>query len=401
MNATQQAGFIHTIAGTGESGYQGDGGTASHASLNEPKNLAVDRIGNVYIADSENHAVRRIDRATGKISTVAGRPREQGGSSRAGGPSEILPGEDPFADGTADVTSRFTQQPDLSGTVRYVTGDRRSGDRFSGDHGPATEAVLNFPTAVAVDGDGNVYISDTMNHRVRRVDAQSGVITTVAGTGAPRYTGDGGPAVAASLNEPVGLVLDPDGNLYIADQSNHRVRMIDAKTGNIHTIAGTGQAAYNGDGMAAADACLAGPSGLVLGEDGELYIADTFNGRIRAVNLVTLSIRTIAGDGGDYRYQGPAESPCASLSRPFGIAVDPRGNLLVTDSDNHLLRRWSRKDGRLERVAGTGRSSWGGDGGPALEADLNYPFGVAVDREGNILIADTFNHRIRMIAGFV
>ncbi len=402
VNVTLKTGFIHTIAGAGEPGFRGDGEAATNACLNEPKNLTVDAAGNIYIADSENHAIRKIDRASGRLSTVAGRAGEsQHLPQPAVSGSDIRSEEDPFAESTADGNNRFTQQSDLSGTVRYVTGGSAAGRRFAGDGGPATEAWLNFPTAVAVDAEGHLYIADTMNHRIRRVDANTGLITTIAGTGTPRYAGDGGPATSAALNEPVGLALDRRGNLFVADQSNNRVRMIDAATGEICTIAGTGQAAYNGDGMPAVDACLAGPSGLVFGEDGDLYIADTFNGRIRAVNLTTHVVRTAVGDGGDYRYQGPHEAPSASVSRPFAIAFDPRGNLLITDSDSHLLRRWNRHDLRLERIAGTGKASWGGDGGSALEADLNYPFGVAVDRNGNILIADTFNHRVRMIVGTV
>jgi len=146
--------------------------------------------------------------------------------------------------------------------------------------------------------------------------------------------------------------------------------------------------------MPAAEASLAGPSGLATGTDGTLYVADTFNGRIRAVDPATGTISTMIGDGGEYRYQGPTEPSSGSLSRPSGIALDADGNLLITDSDNHLVRRWERATRRIDRVAGVGGAHEKGDGGPALEAALCYPFGVVVDRDGHLFVADTFNHRI-------
>jgi len=185
--------------------------------------------------------------------------------------------------------------------------------------------------------------------------------------------------------------------LYIADQSNNRVRMINLATGIIQSVAGTGSSGYNGDGIPAIEASLAGPSGLAVGMDGTLYIADTFNGRIRAIHPLTGIITTVVGDGGDYRYQGPVDASSASLSRPSGIAVDFHGNVVVTDSDNHLVRRWERSTGRIERIAGIGEPSDKGDGGPALEAGLSYPFGIVVDRDAHLLVADTFNHRIREV----
>ncbi len=390
---------IHTLAGTGEPGYAGDGGPCRRAALNEPKGLTVDSSGNLVIADSENHVIRRLDRATGVITTVAGVADEPGPPAGAvQNMAERQPmEEDPF-DETASTTMRgYKQQADLSGTVRYVVNGTTLPKRFSGDGGPASQSHLNFPTAVAVDRQGNVYIADTMNHRVRVVDAGTGIITTIAGVGQPRYGGDGGPATAAGLNEPAAVVLNGRGTLYIADQSNNRVRAVDLATGHIRTIAGTGTAAYNGDGIPATEASLAGPSGLACGEDGTLFIADTFNGRIRAIDPGTGVIRTEVGDGGEYRYQSEAEAPSASLSRPSGIALDRAGNLVLTDSDNHLVRRWDRSTGLIERISGGGTTGAGGDGGFAVHAGLNYPFGIAVDGDGRILIADTFNHRIREI----
>jgi sugar lactone lactonase YvrE len=400
MLVSTKPGTISTVAGNGQPGHSGDGGPAVAASVNEPKNIAIGPGGHLFIADSENHVVRRVDLHTGVIVTIAGRSMEPIPGEVAGGvQDDPLPmdEDDPLGGPTQEVTSRFTQSRDVSGTVRFVTGTQPGAKRFSGDGGPAVEAQLNFPGAVAVDEQGHVYIADTMNHRIRKVDANSGVITSIAGTGQKRWSGDGGPAVSAALNEPVALALDRNGRLYIADQSNHRVRRLDLATGIITTVAGTGEAAYSGDGMPGHEAALSGPSGLAVGVDGTLYIADTFNGRIRKVDVDTGVISTVAGDGSEYRYQGNPDEFSTSLSRPYGIALEADRHLLVTDSDSHLIRRWHRLKKIITRVAGIGTAGYSGDGGLPLESSLNYPFGVAVDHQGNIYIADTFNHRIRMI----
>ena len=389
------------MAGHGEAGHAGDGGPAVTASLNEPKSIAVDGAGHLYIADSENHVIRRVDLKTGVIATIAGRPNNfGGGAQRADMDHDPLPmdEEDPLGGPTQEMTSRFTQSRDVSGTVRFVTGTQPGSKRFSGDGACAVDALLNFPGAVAIDAHGHVYIADTMNHRIRKVDAKSGIITTIAGTGQKRWSGDGGAATSAALNEPTALALDQKGYLYIADQSNHRVRRVDLETGTITTVAGTGEAGYGGDGMAGQDAGLSGPSGLAVAADGTLYIADTFNGRIRKIEAGTGIITTAVGDGNEYRYQGNPQELSTSLSRPYGIALDAEGHLLITDSDSHLIRRWHRQKKIITRVAGNGVAGYGGDGGVALDSTLNYPFGVAVDDDGNIYIADTFNHRIRVIA---
>jgi sugar lactone lactonase YvrE len=399
MSTDLKTGLIRTVAGTGDPGWSGDGAGALAACLNEPKSLTLDSEGNLFIADSENHVVRKIDRKTNCIRTVAG--RIQGGESGANpvSPIPVAEGVDdyPFAE-SGTVNSHAFTQIDLSGTVRYVVSGTTPTKRFSGDGGPADQALLNFPTAVAVDRAGHLYIADTLNHRVRRVDAVTGVITTVAGLGQPRCFGDGRLAVDTGLNEPAALAVSDEGVLYIADQSNNRVRAVDLATGVICTVAGTGTAAYNGDDVAAMETGLAGPSGLALASDGTLFIADSFNGRIRAVDPVIGLIRTVVGDGGEYRYQGPDEPPSNSLSRPSGIALDEEGNLYFTDSDNHLVRRWDRITGRIERIAGVGVAHYGGDEGAALDAGLSYPFGIVLDRAGHLLVADTFNHRIREIA---
>jgi DNA-binding beta-propeller fold protein YncE len=391
---------INTLAGSGEPGYSGDGGSATLACLNEPKGVALDRHGNVYVADSENHVIRKIDRTTGIISTIAGLSvrEDEEMIDRPNGTS-VVTEEDPLAehDPATSSHSSYRQHTDLSGTVRYWTNRPSSLQRYAGDGGAAVCARLNFPTAVAVDREGNVYIADTMNHRVRVVKAAIGVISTLVGTGQARFSGDGGPAHQATLNEPAALILDEQHRLYIADQSNHRIRVVNLNTGVIQTIAGTGAAMYDGDGKPAIDTALAGPGGLALADD-RLYIADTFNGRIRCVQLSTGRISTVAGDGAAYRYESPSDPPSPSLARPTGIAIDHDGDLVLTDSDNHLVRQWDWASGTASCLAGNGGPSYSGDHGAAKEAGLRYPFGIVVDRDGSLLVADTFNHRIRLLA---
>jgi sugar lactone lactonase YvrE len=394
MSVDARTGIIRTVVGNGEAAWSGDGGAAAAACLNEPKSVALDRDGNLLIADSENHVIRKVDRTSGLITTVAGCTSAH--TSTVMNKAAVPAADDPLNEGSSSAEAAFVQQSDLSGTVRYVVNGVASTKRFGGDGGPALDALLNFPTAIAVDAEGDVYIADTMNHRIRRVDARTGLITTIAGVGLPRFGGDGGPSVAAGLNEPAALAVH-GARLYVADQSNNRIRMVDLRTGMITTVAGTGTATFNGDGRHATEAALAGPSGITVGTDGRLYIADTFNGRIRAVDPVTGKIETVVGDGGEYRYQGEMEAPSPSLSRPSGIAVDGDGNVLMSDSDNHLVRRWDRLAGRIDRVAGIGIASYGGDGKTPLEASLNYPFGIVMDQHNHLFVADTFNHRIREI----
>lgn len=396
MAVSSKSGTIWTVVGIGEPGFTGDGGPAVAARLCEPKNLTVDRWGNLFIADSENHVIRKVDLGRGLITTVAGEPGVGSAGPNTAASGDALSAEDPFGGPGPGGPERYVQMADVSGTVRFVVGKVQA-PHCDGDGGPAVRAKLNFPSAVAVDDHGHLYIADAMNHRVRKVDAASGVITTIAGCGLHRFSGDGGPARSAALNEPVALALDQRGQLYIADQSNNRVRAVDLESGIIRTVAGTGEAAYGGDGMPATEAAIAGPSGVAVGPDGALYIADTFNGRIRRVDWETGLISTVAGDGGEYRYQGVGNDFSTSLSRPYGIALDGDGHILITDSDSHLIRRWDRRRKIVTRVAGNGVAGFAGDGGAASESGLNFPFGVVVGPRGDLYIADTFNHRIRII----
>src|SRR5207249_3892202 len=404
-------GTITTIAGAGGPGCSGDGGPALKACLNEPKSVTIAGHA-LYIADSENHRIRKVDLATGIITTVVGAGDPITPTSilppQGGGHISFLPpaegegqggGEeaDPLADPVKVKDDKVVQLADQSGTVRFLVGSAEKG-RFKGDGGPAVAATLNFPSAAVADSKGNLYIADTFNHRVRRVDAATGTIWTLAGTGAARFAGDGGPATKAMLNEPVALALDEQRDLlYIADLANYRVRVVDLDTGRITTYAGNGEREYDGDGHKAVHAALSGPSGLALDAEGALYIADTFSGRIRKIDLATRTISTVAGDGTEYRYQGMPNEFSTSLARPAGIALAADGALYITDSDNHLIRKWNPKTKIITSIAGNGTAQFAGDGGPAHACSLNYPFGAAVDQAGHLYIADTFNHRIRLV----
>ena len=396
-------GTIITLAGTGERGYSGDGGPAVQAQLFSPRGVAVDRAGNLYIADNVNHRVRRVD-ANGIITTNAGSGGvvfNGGGFSGDGGPAvqaQLSWPEGVAVDGggnlfIADTLNRRIRRVDANGTITTLVGTGYIG--YSGDGGPAVEAQLSWSQGVAVDGAGNLYIADRDNHRIRRVDV-TGTITTLAGTRERGYSGDGGPAVEAQLFSPEGVAVDGAGNLFIADRDNHRIRRVGA-TGTITTIAGTGEPGYSGDGGPAVEAQLSLPKGVAVDGAGNLYIADTFYHRIRRVDA-NGTITTFAGVGergllvlGD---GGPAVE--AHLSWPEGVAVDGAGNLFIADTVNHRIRRVDA-NGIITTIAGTGRGGYSGDGGPAVKAQLYAPKDVTVDGAGNLYITDAVNHRIRRV----
>jgi len=275
--------------------------------------------------------------------------------------------------------------------ITTVAGD--GGYGFSGDGGPATEAQLAYPYRVAVDGAGNLYIADNDNHRIRKVDA-NGIITTVAGNGSSGFSGDEGPATNARLYWPYGVAVDSAGNLYIADTYNYRIRKVD-DSGIITTVAGNGSYGFSGDGGPATEAQLRNPEGIAVDSAGNLYIVDDWNSSIRKVDTGGI-ITTVAGDG-SYGFSGdggPATE--AQLYLPWAMAVDSAGNLYIADTRNQRIRKVDAS-GLITTVAGDGSYGFSGDGGPATEAQLAYPYGVAVDSAGNLYIADTRNQRIRKV----
>ena len=285
---------------------------------------------------------------------------------------------------------------DSTGIITTVAGTGTYG--YSGDNGSATAAQLYYPAGVALDAAGNLYIADTANSVIRKVDP-FGIITTVAGTpGTPGYSGDGSSATAAQLSYPYSVALDAAGNLYIADSNNSVIRKMDHSTGIITTVAGDGTTGYGGDGGPATTAQLGAPFDVALDAAGNLYIADYLNYRIRKVDHSTGIITTVAGDG-NYAYGGDGgPASAAQLSFPAGLALDAVGNLYIADFFNNAIRKVDHSTGIITTVAGDGNYGYGGDGGPAGAAQLSYSAGVALDAVGNLYIADTENQRVRRVA---
>ena len=336
---TRPLGTISTVAGTGEPGFGGDGGPATSALLLDPKRVAVDGPENLFIADTRNNRVRRVDALTGIITTVAGSGRA--GSGGDGGPAtsaSLFEPEGMAVDAAgnlfiADTDNGIRRVDAETGFITTVAGNGEYG--YSGDGGPATRAMLMLAVGVALDSAGNLFFSDLDNHRVRRVDARTGIITTVAGTGRSGFTPDGAPAAEAMLDGPHGLGVDSGGNLFIAEFGNHRVRKVEAATGLMITVAGTGEQGFGGDGGPAAEARLASPMGIAVDGPGNLFIADWANDRIRSVDAETGVITTVAGGGQDFSGEGPADS--VALSGPSGVAVDANGNLFIAVWGNNRV----------------------------------------------------------------
>jgi sugar lactone lactonase YvrE len=275
-----------------------------------------------------------------------------------------------------------------------------SGERgYAGDNGSAINAKLNQPTAVAIDKTGNLYIADNGNHRIRKV-AADGTITTFAGTGERGFGGDGGLAVKALFNRPYGVQVDPQGNVLIADQGNNRIRKITAD-GRISTVAGNGTQDFSGDGGLATSASLSQPNDVTADKAGNLYIADSGNHRVRKVTPDG-RITTIAGTGqlrynGESGYSGDGGRAIkARLNLPSEVIMDGMGNLYIGDFSNHTVRKIT-PDGIISTVAGTGKRGFNGDNIPAIQAQLNEPGGIALALDGSLLIADGINYRIRRV----
>ena len=336
---------INRIAGSpvGVAGPAVDNGPALLSLLNQPEGVAVDGGGNLYIADTTNNQIERIDAATGNMTTVAA----------------------------------------------------------NGMLGSSGTLLLSEPASVLVDPHGNLYIADTGNHLVRFVRMDTGIITTVAGNPGlgPGNTGAGGPATLATLNRPIALALDRDGNLYVVDVGDNRVRKISAGTGMISTVAGNGVAGYSGDNVAAATSELNHPSGIAVDLAGNLYISDAGNNLIREVSHTSGIITTIAGlVGASAGYNGDnIAATQATLDSPAGIAVDFFGRVYFADRDNNRIRRIG-KDGMISTLAGNGAPGLVGDGKLATVAQLHSPVGLTLDHEGNLYVADSGNNEVRVIS---
>ncbi len=394
LKVDSQGGIV-VLAGNGIQTFSGDGGLAVNASVNEPQGVAVDASGNIFISDSFNHRIRKIT-TDGIITTVAG--NGQPGFSGDGGPAVAASMNRPYRIALdsagnlyiVDSLNNRIRKVDTDGTITTVAGTGAVG--FSGDGGPAAGARLGNPVGIAIGSDNTLYIADKDNNRIRKVDAQ-GIITTIAGTGEAGFSGDGGPARNAAFYWPYGLSFDSTGNLFVVDYVNNRIRRIDTQ-GIVTTVAGNGQRGFSGDGGPATSAPLEFPFSADVDSSDRLLISDTFNNRIRRVSQGIIS--TAAGTG---RLQNPGDNgpaTSAQFNRPYGVAIDAAGNMFVADTYQYLIRKIA-VNGVITTIAGNGRLGYSGDGGAALNAALNAPESVAVDATGNVYIADTFNHRIRRV----
>jgi trimeric autotransporter adhesin len=420
------AGTISTVAGTlGTAGYTGDGNAATTATLNYPAAVAVDGTGNIFIADTDNYVVREV--AAGTINTTIGNgflAYSGDGGSPASAQLNVPNGifvdanEDFFIADTGNSVIR--EIPATTGDILTVAGNGTACNPASyascGDGGLATSANLNFSGAVYVDATNDIFIADTEDSVIREVVGMTGDIVIVAGNATAGYTGDGGPATAAELSSPNGIVLDASGNVYIADTGNSAVRVVNTGTvaitiagvtiqpGYIATVAGNGTAcgeptAGCGDTGPATSAELNFPGAISLDASGDIYIADTFNNAIREVGVSTGIIQTVAGTLGQRGYTGDNGPPTsAQLNTPSGVFVDPFGNVFIADTDNAAIREVVAVTDIIQTVAGNGTAGFSGDGGQATSAELSSPHGVIEDASGNVFVADTENTRIRELA---
>ena len=338
-----EVGSVSTLAGTGVKGFSGDAGPAAAAQLNNPYAVARGPDGALYICDVDNHRIRRLS-AQGIITTFAG-----------------------------------------NGNKGYT-----------GDGGPAAAAALNEPYEMAWDKLGNLVFVERMNHTVRRVDATSGHISTVAGNGTAGFSGDGGPGPLAQLNQPHSLTFDAAGDLLICDIVNHRIRKVDMQSGRISTWAGTGEKTTAADGSPITGSPLHGPRAMAVAPDGKIWLALREGNAVLQLDPSANKIKHVAGTGkkGFTGNGGPALE--ATLSGPKCIALDRLGNVLLADTESHSIRMIDVARGTLELLVGDGTRGDGPDG-PALACRLARPHGVFVDADGSILIGDSENHRIRIV----
>jgi streptogramin lyase len=356
-------GTITTVAGKSPSGYSGDGGPARDAAMNEPRMLTFDGAGTMYIVDTFNQVIRRVG-PDGVITTIAGH---------------------------------------ATGYVPRKDADCKA--NFSGENVPAREATMSCPHSAAVAANGDLFIADSANHVIRKVDHASGVITTVVGEGGKNGDdGDGGPARAAHIDGPKGIVFDANWNLLIADSGNDRIRKVDHASGIITTIAGTGETGVNGNGGPATAAQLSEPRTLAMAPDGSVYFTEPKENIVRKIDptgILTLFAGTgkagFSGDG------GPASKAQLNFNR--GVNVDGAGTVWIADSLNQRLRKVDA-NGIITTAAGNGKACYYsgnntcGDGGPAAAAGFAVPRAMEFDDAGNLFVADTFNERIRRIDNF-
>jgi sugar lactone lactonase YvrE len=394
---------ISTVAGNGTNTACANGVLATNCGFYFPQGIAVDSSGDLFIADTSDYVIREVVASTGKVKTVAGTLGTPGSSgdgalatsatiNQVFGLSVDAAGANVWI---ADYQNQKIREFAVGAKINTVAGYGGAG--FCGDSGPATSACLYYPVSPAVDSAGNLYIADSYNQRVRKVDSTQ-TINTVAGNGSTSQTTlVNGTSTGITLYNPWGIVGDPSGNIFVANENDHAVQELVISSSLVNIFAGTGTGGYNGDGIPANTAQLNSPAGVARDSAGNIYIADQSNHIIRKVDTAG-NISTVAGMPGSAGYfgdGGPATS--AQLYYPQGVAVDSSNNLYIADTYNHIIRKVS--GGTITTVAGTPQTAgYGGDGSPATSAKLYYPADMKVDSAGNIYITDQYNFRIRKVS---
>jgi len=381
-------GTITTVAGNGVAGFGGDGGPALKATLNFPAGLALDSNGNLYIADRNNHRIRKVT-PDGIITTVAGNgvPDFTGDAGLALQASLNFPSDVALDSRNnlyiSDRSNNRIRKVDGNGIITTFAGQGSPG--FGGDFGPAKDALLKYPFGICIDVQDSLFIADRGNNRIRRVDG-NGIITTFAGDGMHFFSGDYGPAEQASLAYPTDVAKDSQGNVYIADRNNNRIRKVD-RTGVITTFMGTGVPEFNGDNEIAVETNLHLPFAITVDAKGDkLIVVDRNHFRVRSAHLRTQGVKTIAGNGESLFKGDGGPGTGATLDAPSGIVIDRKGDILFSEKNHNRIRRIDA-DGIITTFAGTGSLGNEGDGGPALEAALYLPSMMTLDAEGNIFVA--------------
>jgi streptogramin lyase len=334
---------IETFAGAGRAGYAGDGGQATKAQLDNPFGVARGPDGALYICDTMNHVIRKVDR-NGVITTVAGAGKKG----------------------------------------------------YSGDGGPALDAALNEPYEIRFNKQGDMFFVERLNHVVRHVDAKTRIITTVAGSGKAGFSGDGGAATQATLDQPHSIQFDARGDLYICDILNHRIRKVDMKTGVITTFAGTGDKKPTPDGAKIAGTPLNGPRAIDFDRRGDMWLALREGNAVYRLDMKAGTIHHVAGTGEKGFTGNGGAAKLATLSGPKGLSVAPNGDVYLADTESHSIRMIDLRKQTIELIAGTGAKGDGADGDP-LACQMARPHGVFVDRDGSIFIGDSEAHRVRVI----
>ena len=414
-----QAGILHAFAGDGIPGNSGDGGPALLARFYWPHDLTHDKAGNLYLSDLGNQTIRRIDYKTGIITRVAGSGKVGRGGD--GGPAleaelDTTCGVAVDDEGNLYLSSEWANHirrvdantgiitlfaglaarhyPSEQSHSRPASGPGLSLMGYHGDGGPATEAAFHHPEHLAFDSHGNLYVCDNSNNRIRKIDKQSGIITTVLGNGQRASNGDGGPATEASTLMPDAICLDAHDNLYVGEKYGYRVRKVEAATGIVRTLVGNGVPGFGEEGLPGAEThCNSVEAGIWADPDGTVYWSDC-SGRLRRYAGSTGIVTTVLG--GTSVHDGEVAT-AAFLNGPGGLAVGLDGTLYIADVWNQRIRAIDPHTGLIRTVAGNGARAYGGDNGPAVEAYLGNPHDVAVDSQGRILIADTRDGRIRVV----